>query len=159
MVAGPAMGKYTAAVYDRLILPAQAFLTLGQERRLHGSGLPVPSGIPIQMVIDTGAGRSSLSPFVLNQLRPMDRGDVLLTTGLGSVRTTLFWVRLEFPGTNLEPVSNLAVAEVRMPSNLPGFHGVLGRDVLSRWESFHWQGRRGRLTIRDVPGWFSRFWR
>ena len=149
------MGKYTAPVYDRLILPAQVFLTLGQERELHGKRLPVPAGLPIQMVIDTGAGRSCLTPFILNRLKPTDREEVFLMTGLGRVRTKLFWVRLEFPGTNLEPVANLAVAELRLPSNLPGFHGILGRDILSRWESLHWQGRRGRLTIRDVPGWFS----
>jgi hypothetical protein len=78
-----------------------------------------------------------------------------MMTSLGTTHTRLHWVRLEFPDTDLLPIPILAVARLSLPPNMTGFHGVLGRDVLSRWESFHWQGRRGRLAIRDVPGWFA----
>ncbi len=153
------MGKYTVAVSDRLILPAQVFLTLGQERRLHQDGGSVPAGVPVRLAIDTGSGWTSLVPSVLDRLKAPPREAVQMMTSLGSTLAVLHWVRLEFPDTDLLPIPILAVVRLDLPSNMTGFHGILGRDVLSRWESFHWQGRRGRLTIRDVPGWFSRLWR
>jgi hypothetical protein len=153
------MGKYITTVSDRLVLPAQVFLTLGQERDLHRKRQPVPAGVPIRLAIDTGPGRTSLVPSTLDRLKPLARERVRMMTGQGSTLTRLYWIRLEFPNTDLLPIPVLAVARSNLPPNMPGFHGVLGRDVLSRWESFHWHGRRGRLTIRDVPGWFTRLWR
>ncbi len=61
-----------------------------------------------------------------------------MMTGIGSTPTLLHWVRLEFPDTDPLSIPLLAVARLSLPPNMAGFHGVLGRDVLSRWESFHW---------------------
>jgi hypothetical protein len=77
-------------------------------------------------------------------------------TILGEVTTDLFWVQYEFPGTSLAPFSEFPAARLPMPANLATFHGVIGRDMLQRWESFHYQGRRGRFTIRDEPSWLYR---
>lgn len=148
------MGKYTTPVSDRLILPAQVFLTLGQERDLNRKGQSIPAGVVVRLAIDTGSGRSSLIPSALDPLKALSREAVQMMTSMGSTPARLFWVRLEFPDTDLLPIPILAVARLNLPLNMPGFHGILGRDVLRRWDSFHWQGRRGRLTIRDVPGWW-----
>jgi hypothetical protein len=42
-----------------------------------------------------------------------------------------------------------------MPPGLSQFHGLLGRDLLSRLELFEYQGRRGRYSLRDTSGWLG----
>lgn len=115
----------------------------------------MPPGVTVRLAIDTGSGRTSLIPSALNPLKAQPREAVQMMTSMGSALVTLYWVRLEFPDTDLLPIPLLAVTRLSLPPNMAGFHGVLGRDVLSHWESFHWRGRRGRLTIRDVPRWFG----
>jgi hypothetical protein len=58
---------------------------------------------------------------------------------------------LEFPDTALAAIPELVVARAPVPPSLQAFHGVIGRDLLYRWESVLLPGRRGRLTIRDTP--------
>jgi hypothetical protein len=79
-------------------------------------------------------------------------GPARIETSLATGATELFWVRLEFPGTGLEPVAELAVARMAMPPSLATFQGLIGRDLLDRWEYFLYEGRRARFTIRDTPG-------
>jgi hypothetical protein len=146
------MGKYTTAVHDRLILPARVLVTPGQEHALRLTGQRVPAGVAVRMMIDTGSGRTTLTPSVLAQLAVPAAAPVRLATGVGSRETGLFWVRLEFPGTALGAIPELAVARLEMPPSLRPFQGLIGRDLLGRWESLLYRGRRGRLTIRDTPG-------
>lgn len=153
------MGKYTAEVDDYLVLPARVLLPLARERELHRARQPVPVGVPVRLVIDTGSRRSTLLPSVLTSLDPRPGDAVLVETSTGAEETALFWVRLEFPETLLEPVSHLAVARLELPSSLRGYHGVIGRDLLFRWEWFLLEGRRRRLSLRDNPsrfGWLGR---
>jgi hypothetical protein len=145
------MGKYTGAVHDRLILPARVLVTRGQEQALRFTGRSVPAGVAVRLLIDTGSGRSTLTPPILAQLGVPAAAPVRLATGVGSRTTSLSWVRVEFPGTTLGAVAELAVARLEMPPSLDSFQGLIGRDLLSRWESCLYQGRRGRLTIRDAP--------
>jgi hypothetical protein len=144
------MAIYRAHVQDRLILPAQVALTRDQEGWLGILGRPVPAPIPVQLLIDTGSTRCSLIPSVLARLNPEPSGIARLETGLGTARASLFRIRLEFPHTKLAAIPEFVVARVPLPSSLSAFHGVIGRDLLRRWESFCYQGRRGRLTIRDT---------
>jgi hypothetical protein len=146
------MGKYTAAVHDRLVLPARALVTRGQEQVLQLTGQSVPARVAVRLLIDTGSGRSTLTPSVLAQLAAPVAAPVKLATGIGSRATSLCWVRLEFPGTTLGAIPELAVARLEMPPSLGSLQGLIGRDVLSRWESLLYQGRRSRLTIRDTAG-------
>jgi hypothetical protein len=71
---------------------------------------------------------------------------------LGAVSTHLSWVCLEFPEGGLAPFPEVLVARLPMPAALSAFHGLLGRDLLRRFESFDYQGRRGCYTIRDQRG-------
>ncbi len=149
------MGKYTAEVDEHLVLPARVLVTLGWERELHRAGRPVPVGAPVRLVIDTGSRRSTLIPSVLTGLDPRPGDMVSVETSAGSTATTLFWVRLDFPETELEPIAHLPMARLELPPALRDFQGVIGRDVLFRWEWFRLEGRRRRLSIRDTPGWFG----
>jgi hypothetical protein len=147
------MGKYIAEVDDRLILPARVRLTPGAERQSRSMGKTVPSPITVRLIIDTGSGRSTLSPSIISQLKPLARETVQVHTSLARGTVFLFWVSLEFPGTALKAISEMAVARLALPSPLHAFHGVIGRDLLSRWEYLLFEGRRGRFTIRDDPRW------
>jgi hypothetical protein len=154
------MGKFTSAVEGPLIVPAEACLTRGREQELRLLGRPVPAPARVQLVIDTGSKRSTLIPSVLAHLRPTLHGSARIDTTLASGRTSLYWVRLEFPGTALAAVEELAVARLGLPRSLQAFHGVIGRDLLNRWRYFLYEGRRGRFTIRDTGlsllGWLLR---
>jgi hypothetical protein len=96
-----------------------------------------------------------LIPGIIRHLDPEPGGEVRLVTPLATGNVTLFWVRLDFPGTTLCSFEQIQVGRVAMPSLLARFHGVVGRDLLSRLESFDYQGRRGRYVLRDTPGLFG----
>lgn len=80
------------------------------------------------------------------------RSSVRVETSVPAVETDLFWDRLDFPVSSLAPIPLLAVARLPMPPFLREYHGVVGRDLLSRWESFHYEGRLARFTIRYTRG-------
>src|SRR5437879_2207649 len=147
------MARYTASVHDRLILPAQVCLTRGQEQVFRVMRRAVPTAVSVQLLIDTGSARCTLLPSVIARLNPDPLGVARLETSLAATETSLFWVRLELPLAGLAAIPELAEARVPLPPSLSSFHGVIGRDLLRRWEFFHYQGRRGWLTIRDTPGW------
>ena len=145
------MGKFISSVHDQLILNARALLTDDDRRIVQVQGKPFSSPVPIRLVIDTGSRRSTLIPSVVEQLNLNPRGRARVETSLGSGKSNLFAIRLEFPDTSLGEIPELLVARLALPPSLHDFHGVIGRDVLSRWEYFRYEGRRHRLIIRDKP--------
>jgi hypothetical protein len=149
------MGRYTATVQDHLILPALVTLPTGEESLRRSAGRPTPAPATVRLLIDTGSRRTTLIPGVLHHLDPPAGGNVHLVTPLANVAATLFWVRLAFPGTSLAPFDAVQVARLPMPGRLSQFHGLLGRDLLGRLELFEYEGRRGRLSVRDGPGWLG----
>jgi hypothetical protein len=151
------MARYSVPVQDRLILPAQVGLIREQEQIWRLLRRAVPAPVPVQFLIDTGSTRCTLLPSVLTQLNPYELGVARLETSLATGQAALYRLRLEFPQTKLAAIPELVVARVPLPSSLSAFHGVIGRDLLRRWESFNYQGRRGRLTIRDTPNWLFRW--
>jgi hypothetical protein len=126
---------------------------VGQEAmlRLHGRSLPDP--VSVRLIVDTGSRRSTLIPGIIRHLEPRPLAPTHVETSVGEVGSELFWVRYDFPGTSLAPFTEYPVARLPMPQKLATFHGVIGRDMLNRWESFHYQGRRARFTLRDEPSW------
>jgi hypothetical protein len=122
-------------------------------------GRPVPEPVSVQLVIDSGSRRSSLIPGIVDHLNPTRFGEARVETSTASMAANLYWVRLEFPGTSLGPISEHVVARMPLPPSLHAFQGLIGRDLLHRWESFLYEGRRGRLTVRDTPHWlFGWLW-
>jgi hypothetical protein len=146
------MGKYTAAVRDHLVVPVRVGLTREEEQVNRWRGWPVPASSLLQLVIDTGSGRTTLVPGVIAHLNPATHGTARVETSHAAGEVKLFWVRLEFPGTSLAAIPEIAVVRLAMPRSLLAYQGVIGRDVLRRWEYFRFEGRRGRFTIRDTPG-------
>jgi hypothetical protein len=155
------MGQYTTLVHGPLVIPGRVLLTSGQQQALKHLDRPIPASVSVSFLIDTGSGRSTVVPLVISQLNPISRGVARVATSLAIAETGLFWVRLEFPDAGLDPVPELAVARLALPSSLGPIQGVIGRDLLSRWEHLLYQGRRNRLTLQDKPGlfwrWLARF--
>jgi hypothetical protein len=149
------MGRFTAPVEDHLILPGRVRLPPGDERRLAGSGSSIPTPVPVRLLIDTGAKRTTLIPGIVRHLEPTPERDVHVNAPLTSGVATLYWLCLEFPGTRLPAFPAVLVARLPMPPGLSQFHGLLGRDLLSRLASFEYEGRRGCYTLRDKPGLFG----
>jgi hypothetical protein len=146
------MGKFTARVQEHLVLPARVRLTPDRERSLHVLGQPVPAPVPIRLLIDTGSKRTTLIPGILRHLQPMLSRPTRITSSFGTGMTQSGWVCLEFPEAGLAPFTEVLVARLPLPPALAQFHGLLGRDLLCRFESFEYEGRRGCYTIRDRPG-------
>jgi len=146
------MGKYTAAVVDHLALPALVKPTQGQEHFSRLAGHDVPAPVSVRLLIDTGSKRTTLIPGILRHLQPPAGTEAQVVTPLAVGDVALYWVRLEFPAAGLAPVPEVLVARLSMPPGLSQFHGLLGRDLLRYWESFLYEGRRGRYTLRDEPG-------
>ena len=69
--------------------------------------------------------------------------------------TDLVWLRLEFPEAGLAAFPHVLIARHPMPLMLRQFHGLLGRDLLQRHESFEYLGRRGYYSLRDTAGWLG----
>jgi len=149
------MGKYSAPVEEHLILPAVVRLPAGSEHLRRHAGSTVPAPVPVRLVIDTGSKRTTLIPGIIRHLEPEPGNEVRLVTPLATGNITLFWVRLDFPGTTLFSFEQVQVGRVAMPPVLAQFHGILGRDLLSGLESFEYQGRRGCYILRDAPGLFG----
>jgi hypothetical protein len=149
------MGKYRARVVGHLVLPAQAMLPAGLEHVLRQRGRPVPPPVAVRLLIDTGSKRTTLVAGILRHLNPLPGLRVRIATALQAGRARLFWVKLAFPEARLAPFELVQVARLTMPSGLAMFHGVLGRDLLRQWESFDYEGRSDRYTLRDTPGLFG----
>jgi hypothetical protein len=149
------MGKYTASVEDHLVLPARVRATPGRERLFELSGEGVPAPVPIRLLIDTGAKRTTLLPGIIRHLRPIVASEGRLVTPYSSRRAELVWVCLEFPEAGLAAFTEVLVVRMPMPPGLSQFHGLFGRDLLGRLHSFEYLGRRGQYTLRDTPGWFG----
>ena len=149
------MAKFTASVHDHLVIPARVSLTPGRERDFHRKGVPVPLAVPIRLLIDTGSKRTTLIPSIIRHLRINVAGSAQLVAARGSGRTELFWVNLQFPEAGLAPFPEILVARLPMPAALSQFHGLLGRDLLRRVQSFDYEGLRGCYTIRDKAGPFA----
>jgi hypothetical protein len=149
------MGIYSAPVADHLFVPARVRLVQGEEHALAVRGERVPAPMSIRLLIDTGAKRTILTPGIVDHLGAISAAESRLVTAVGTAMTNFFWVCLEFPEAGLISLPEVFIARHLMPAMLSQFHGVLGRDVLQRHESFEYLGRRGYFTLRDSPGWLG----
>src|SRR4051812_22480263 len=116
------MGTYIASVEDHLILPASVRLLDSQERIRADRGESVAAPVSIRFLIDTGAKRTTLIPGIVDHLRPTFGAEARIVTPVGSVRTDLVWVCLEFPEAGLASFPEILVARHPMPPSLAQFH-------------------------------------
>jgi hypothetical protein len=119
-----------------------------ESRSLRWDGLPVPSPVLAQAILDTGSQRTTLRARILRQLGCPEQSRVHVHTSMGAGFAASYVAALAFPSGSLASLPRLIVAAAELPPSLAGFDGVIGRDILNRWETFY-SGLRQRLTIRD----------
>jgi hypothetical protein len=149
------MGKYVASVEDHIVLPARVRLLAVNERERARLGRRVPAPVPVRLLIDTGSSRGTLVPGIIRHLGAAFERESRVLSPLGAVTADLCWVCLEFPEAGLASFSEVLVARLPMPPGIREFHGLFGRDLLGRLESFEYQGRRRQYALRDTPGWLG----
>lgn len=138
---------------DPLFLPVLITTSADQTETHRRRGRPLPTPVSTRLVLDSGSRQSCLSRSIVDHLQAPLVGRSRIHTATGVQPVDRFQVRLEFlPGT-LKAIPKLRVAAIQVPAKLAGYGGVIGRDILDRWE-FFWSGFRRRLTIRDYPS----FW-
>ena len=126
------MGKYTASVYDHLILPARVTITQGRAHEMHPLGtqcLLRSDSAPYRYRIEAA---TTLIPGLIRHLRVSAASNARVITPFDTLPANLFWVCLDFPGAGLAPFPEVLVARLPMPAALSQFHGLLGRDLLRR---------------------------
>jgi hypothetical protein len=149
------MGRYLASVEDHLVLPAVVSLPEGEEHFRARQGHSTPTPVPVRLLIDTGAKRTTLIPGIVRHLNPPAGLDAQVVTPLGTGPAGLYWVRLAFPEAGLLPFDPVQVIRLPLPTGLSQFHGLLGHDLLRQWEEFLYEGRHRCYLLRDAPGLFG----
>ena len=105
------------------------------QKALEEAGRPVPPGVTIQALVDTGASGTCIDPLVLRQLGLERVGTVDVvtpSTGDGTHEANTYDIGLIIPpaGAGHMPhlIPYLLVTESVLARN--GFHALIGRDVL-----------------------------
>src|SRR5438552_4002148 len=142
------MGIYRGQVQDIPCLPIKVSLPVEESRFLRWMGRTVPAAAEVTVIVDTGSKRSSLRPRILQELHCPRRSTVQVQTSTGQGAAVFYVACIEFPASTLKPFPRALVAGLSMPQTLAAYDGVIGRDILSRWETFY-SGLREQLTIRD----------
>lgn len=148
------MGKLVVVVEDHLAISATVHPTRGQAQLYHLLRREVPSALPVRLIVDTGSKRTALVPEVLSTLQLLPVGVAHVETSAGTLQTNVYWVRLAFPNNTLNALPEFPVMRLPLPRSLGDFQGIIGRDLLRQWESTLFEGRIGRLILRDSrPKW------
>jgi hypothetical protein len=95
-------------------------------------GLPVPSAVGVEMIIDTGADKTTIDDSIVAHfnLNPTGTAWIMtLSTQGTAVPVPTFEIELTFSGPTSKTVSSLTVCSGDIVSM--GHHVFLGRDVLA----------------------------
>jgi hypothetical protein len=136
------------ALSGRPLLEVYVSLTRSEQEAVRGTDRPVPPALRLLALLDTGAGRSTLSTEIARELGliPFSECDFYTaSTGDAPLRTTEYVVDLSSAGN---PPFEFARDLLVMSSDLSGIRVglLLGRDVLSRCLLVY-DGSRGRFTL------------
>jgi len=121
-------------------LVANAIIAVSHARRVALTALqqPVPNAISVRLLVDTGASHTCIDPSVLQSLGLTPTGIATVntpTTGTQPQNQDQYDISLLIPGSHPTHfplvVPNIPVICAQF-LQAQGFHGLLGRDVLSR---------------------------
>ena len=131
------MPYFTQQVTTDGKLIVAAFIGVSQARlhALTAAGQPLPTPVPVQGLIDTGASCTCVDPAVLSQLNIKPTGSSSVsspTTGDQPIIADQYDVSIFIPGSQGQPPliqHNVPVLESRLLV-AQGFHVLIGRDIL-----------------------------
>lgn len=111
----------------------------------------------VMALFDTGASRTSIDNKLAQHLGLTPVGLSTTHTAAGPVPCTNYVADISFPGTKLEPFSNLPIGSCDLPFTINGstieltpqnFGILIGRDIMTRWH-ITWHGPTSALFISD----------
>lgn len=97
-------------------------------------------------LIDTGAGRTVLTPEAIRKLGLPVVDHTTLSRAGGLERVSAHVASIQFPRSRLAPIEVIQVLCCELPGDL--FQCLIGRDVLSRW-LFIYNGKTGEWSIEE----------
>jgi len=103
-------------------------------------------------LIDTGAGRTVLTPEAVKRLGLSVVDYTTLSRAGGMDRVTVHVASIQFPRYKMATIEVIQVACCELPGGL--FQCLIGRDILSRW-LFTYDGKSGEWCIdeEDLAAW------
>jgi hypothetical protein len=145
------------ALLTGLIVPDGAIITILvgvsalRELRLRRAGFPVPTRMPVDVQLDTGASVSGFMSQVFQQLAIPALGPIPLRTPSTTAQTP--FVTQEFnvsltlvAGTTVTSFPSVDVIESpNFDPNEP-FQGIIGRDILNLCD-FNYSGKHGVFSL------------
>lgn len=139
-----------------------------KDLQIHGPRIDLEIGPPIiraknhmpgkfsrtHALIDTGAGRTVLSPEVVRRLNLPIVDYTTLTRAGGTERASVHVAAIQFPLSKMATIEVIQVVCCELPGGL--FNCLLGRDVLARW-LFTYDGKTGEWCIEeeDLAAWIE----
>lgn len=134
------------------ILTAYVGVSQARAAALTAAGVPIPQGVQIRGLVDTGASVTCVDPSVIQSLNLSPTGTVPLntpTTGHTPHNAYQYDVSLLMPGA-LPTHTPLLIPNIAIVGAVllqaQGFHALIGRDVLSEC-LFSYNGQSGLFSI------------
>lgn len=112
-------------------------VSAAKQAALQAAGQPIPTGQPVQALIDTGASHTCIDPMVFTALGLQPTGSVPMhtpSTGTTPMAADTYDITLVIPGPQgAIPFvrQNIQVSAADL-FHAQGFHVLLGRDILSQ---------------------------
>lgn len=132
----------------------RAVISVSQARAaaLTAAGKAIPSMIPVQALVDTGASSTCLDPYVISTLELTPTGSVPChtpSTGSQPAMMNQYDVGIIIPGPTPTHapfiVGTLPVVETAL-FTAQGFHALIGRDILQHCVLIY-NGSLGQFTL------------
>lgn len=134
-----------------LIVVATIGVSQARRTALMAASQPIPNGVVVQGLLDTGASNTCVDPTVLTQLNLSPRGTTQInspTTGSQPASAPTYDVSLTIPGMPGHPpfiFQTIPIIESQLQA-AQGIQALIGRDVL-RFCLLTYDGRNGLFSL------------
>lgn len=109
-------------------------------------GMQIPQPLLCRALVDTGASGLAIDRSIAASLGLKKEGVTTNLTANGATEAPVYFVSLNFPGTNLKSYDMLRATEVNL-ANQP-FKCLIGRETMKNWH-LHYNGQTGQISIAD----------
>ena len=113
---------------------------------LQTQGMQTPQPLLCKALVDTGASGLAIDKTIASTLGLKRKGVTNNLTANGAKTSSVYFVSLSFPGSNLKSYDMLRATEVDLANQ--SFHRLIGRETMSNWH-LHYNGQTGQISISD----------
>jgi predicted aspartyl protease len=113
---------------------------------MKAQNLPLLTPVSCTALVDTGASGLALDTSVVQQLHLTRKGITTNYTAAGARQSPVYFVSLEFPGSDVRSYPLLRATEVDLQGQR--FKCLIGRETMANWH-IHYNGQTGQVSIAD----------